>query len=453
MQPETSVKAGTSGAAPPKARLDFVDALRGAAVVFMIMWHTVDHWLQPELETGDLFAVCRLLGGMAAPLFLFLAGCSLGFKGLAAVRKGGPTGLFPNRGSPSAASQRPPPAEVLRDMVARGIEVIILGYALRLQFWAIDASGVIRSGGWRVLIPALLGITLALIAVEKLAPKWKQGVALLAGAVALYAIAVWQIGIVHPEKAASLVKVDVLQCIGASLVIAAVVCTVTRAFVHTWIATVLGIAVAFATPLMLSWVPGGLPGGVAGYIAKWNPAPGEPTMTLFPLFPWMSYTFLGVTVGAAWDRAARSGRLVHTVVAMAAFGALLALLTQEPLPHAAAIHRELPWIVQPWRVAYRVGLGLVFAGIALALTPKHEKLGMPLRTFGRTSMLVYWVHLEFAFGIAAKPVKAKLGWWEWLAGFVILTAAMYGLARWRLGPWKRWWRKITERFAKKTDGS
>ena len=33
-------------------------------------------------------------------------------------------------------------------------------------------------------------------------------------------------------------------------------------------------------------------------------------------------------------------------------------------------------------------------------------------------MLVYWVHLEFAFGIAAKPFKDRLGWLLWLGGFV-----------------------------------
>lgn len=410
----------TSAAKAGGARLDFVDALRGAAVVFMIMWHTVDHWLRPELETGNGYAVARLLGGMAAPLFLFLAGASLAFKAAGATRK------------------QAPRWETLRDMVARGIEVIVLGYALRLQFWAIDASGLIRTGGWRVLIPAIAGIVCALVGVEKLAKQPWRALALFAAAVALYALAVHQIGIVHPEKQAALLRVDVLQCIGMSLVVVAIACTFAGAFTRTWIAVLLGIAVGIATQWVWSAMPGPLPDGVAGYLGRWVMPDGRTTSaTLFPLFPWMSYTFLGVAVGAAWDRSVRAGRVWDTVIALGAIGALLALLTQEPLPLAVDVHRAAPWIVQPWRVAYRVGLALIFAAVALALTPSHEKWGAPLRTFGRTSMLVYWVHLEFAFGIAAKPVKASLDWVLWLLLFLVLTAAMYALARFRLGPWKK----------------
>ena len=56
-------------------RLLYVDWLRGLAVVIMILWHSMDAWTAPWARSGSVFAVVIVLGGWAAPLFLFLAGC------------------------------------------------------------------------------------------------------------------------------------------------------------------------------------------------------------------------------------------------------------------------------------------------------------------------------------------------------------------------------------------
>lgn len=58
-------------------RLLYVDWLRGLAVVFMIAWHTLDAWTILEDRTGFAFQVIIIIGGCAAPLFLFLAGVSV----------------------------------------------------------------------------------------------------------------------------------------------------------------------------------------------------------------------------------------------------------------------------------------------------------------------------------------------------------------------------------------
>jgi len=55
-------------------RVPFLDDLRGLAVVAMFVWHTTDAWLRPSLKAGEGFTALRIFGGMAAPLFLFLAG-------------------------------------------------------------------------------------------------------------------------------------------------------------------------------------------------------------------------------------------------------------------------------------------------------------------------------------------------------------------------------------------
>lgn len=62
-------------------RLLYVDWLRGLAVVIMISWHTLDAWTRPEDRSGLAFHWIIILGGCAAPLFLFLAGVSVSLAG------------------------------------------------------------------------------------------------------------------------------------------------------------------------------------------------------------------------------------------------------------------------------------------------------------------------------------------------------------------------------------
>jgi hypothetical protein len=56
-----------------------------------------------------------------------------------------------------------------------------------------------------------------------------------------------------------------------------------------------------------------------------------------------------------------------------------------------------------------------------------------LMVFGRTSLFVYWVHVELAYGIFSYPLHhaLPLGWA--IAGFVAVTLGMLLAARW----WER----------------
>ena len=65
----------------PKRRLLYLDWLRGLAVLIMILWHSMDAWTAPWERSGPAFAVIIVIGGWAAPLFLFLAGVSIPLAG------------------------------------------------------------------------------------------------------------------------------------------------------------------------------------------------------------------------------------------------------------------------------------------------------------------------------------------------------------------------------------
>jgi hypothetical protein len=47
-----------------------------------------------------------------------------------------------------------------------------------------------------------------------------------------------------------------------------------------------------------------------------------------------------------------------------------------------------------------------------------------LLALGRASLAVYCIHLEFAFGLAAEPVRKSLGYPAFLIGTAVLIAAM-----------------------------
>ncbi|HEY2015908.1 MAG TPA: heparan-alpha-glucosaminide N-acetyltransferase domain-containing protein, partial [Bryobacteraceae bacterium] len=61
-------------------RFPFLDWMRGLAVVIMIQCHTFNSFARTELQAGGPYVLSQFVGGMAAPLFLFMAGMTFGFQ-------------------------------------------------------------------------------------------------------------------------------------------------------------------------------------------------------------------------------------------------------------------------------------------------------------------------------------------------------------------------------------
>src|SRR5688572_4593567 len=99
----------------------------------MLWMHTADGWLRPELKQGATWNLIRALGGLAAPTFLLLTGLvmSMGWAMAGAV------GRTPEQ---SARGQR--------SDIARGLQLVVLGYALRVQMWMLDAAGYRLAEAW-----------------------------------------------------------------------------------------------------------------------------------------------------------------------------------------------------------------------------------------------------------------------------------------------------------------
>jgi uncharacterized membrane protein len=105
---------------PSERRREYVDWARGVAVLLMIEAHTTDAWTAAASKNTTGFRDATILGGFAAPLFLWLAGLAVV---LAASR------TMARSGSRAAAADA---------VCRRGLEVFLLGFLFRLQAFIVS---------------------------------------------------------------------------------------------------------------------------------------------------------------------------------------------------------------------------------------------------------------------------------------------------------------------------
>src|SRR5262245_27125698 len=94
--------------------------MRGVAVLLMIEAHAFDAWPHPSARACSGFGIAALLGGFAAPLFLWLAGMGAVLSASGTARQTGSRGIAIDR--------------VLR----RGLEIFILAFLFRLQAFVVS---------------------------------------------------------------------------------------------------------------------------------------------------------------------------------------------------------------------------------------------------------------------------------------------------------------------------
>src|SRR5690349_9058987 len=61
-------------------RFPFLDWMRGLAVVVMIQCHAFNSFVRMDVREGGPYIFSQFVGGMAAPLFLFMAGMTFAFQ-------------------------------------------------------------------------------------------------------------------------------------------------------------------------------------------------------------------------------------------------------------------------------------------------------------------------------------------------------------------------------------
>jgi uncharacterized membrane protein len=104
-------------------RRAYIDWARGIAVLLMIEAHITDAWTRPVARTTQAFRDATILGGFAAPLFLWLAGLAVALSATRAV----------TRGQSRLAA--------VEAVCRRGVEIFILAFLFRLQAFILSPGG------------------------------------------------------------------------------------------------------------------------------------------------------------------------------------------------------------------------------------------------------------------------------------------------------------------------
>jgi uncharacterized membrane protein len=224
-------------------------------------------------------------------------------------------------------------------------------------------------------------------------------------------------------RAADLLRVDILNCIAVSLMLVAL--ALGRPTPRARLGATLGLAAAIAllTPLVWDarwWT--GWPAPIAGYFT------GRVPDALFPLFPWAAFTALGAACGLLLAHSRDRGREGLTIAVLAAVGGAAipaALWLDEHAPSVYPVYDF--WHTSPSYIVVKCGVLVVLLALAFLL----DRIPGPsaLRQLGRTSLLVYWVHLEIIYGRWIAPgLRGNLSVEEAGGGVVVLALAMLALS-------------------------
>jgi uncharacterized membrane protein len=319
----------------------------------------------------------------------------------------------------------------------RGIAVLIMIEGHTLDAWTRldDRDGIVYR--WAIIVAGfgapvflfLAGITLALAAGSRL----RKGLGVREVARTAVRRGAWilflgflfraQSWAISGGRLASLLKVDILNIMGVSMMAGAVLWWAGRTVgSRTAVFAIATAAVAMATPLVrdAAWLAV-VPDPVEWYF---RPPPGS---TTFSLFPWMGFFTAGAAAGLWLDRARTpEGELrVHAVFAAAGVVIGLGGYAASFLP--PLFERATFWGGSP--TFFFLRLGVLLAAVPLAFALSQVWRGALLQEFGRASLFVYWIHVEMVYGVLSTPLHRALplaGTW---VAMILFGAFLFGLVR------------------------
>ena len=365
-------------------RLSYIDWMRGLACVLMFQTHCYDSWLSPEARNSVTFAWSQLLGTLPAPPFIFLSGVSFALVTERLREKGGTRGA------------------IAKTTILRGAEIFSLGILFRLQEYALGYRWSPWTDLLRVDILNILGLSMILMGVL----CWLSAA--------------------HSPGDASVPAPSVPRTVASSRYRGIFVGLFTAALV------------ALATPhLWTTYRPSQLPWPLESYFNGVHNF-GHPQPWLFPLFPWSAFAFVGLAVGffLFTDLAKRHEALIFT--ALGGTGILACLLSIKLDAFAIQLYPVYDyWHTSPNFFLMRCGILLIilFCVYAWCRWGLAQMGFSPIIQLGKTSLLVYWVHIEFVYGRLSILPKRQCSVLQGTIGLCIIFLAMLVLSLLRTN-WK-----------------
>jgi fucose 4-O-acetylase-like acetyltransferase len=165
--------------------------------------------------------------------------------------------------------------------------------------------------------------------------------------------------------------------------------------------------------------------------------------TTFTLFPWAGFVFAGGAVGVllAAAKGVRTERFLQLTLLIS--GASLVAFGFYTAAQPSIYRQSSFWTSSPTWFAIRVGIMMIALAVIYAAAAVAERaqftLG-PLEKLGRSSLFVYWIHVELVYGYASWFWRGRLPLWGSLVAFALFATLMYGavLLRDHLVHTRRW---------------
>jgi uncharacterized membrane protein len=393
------------------SRLAYIDWLRGLACVLMFQTHCYDAWLSGEARQSKFFMYSQLGGTFPAPLFLFLAGVSFALVIDKLLQKG------------LSATQ------IAKQTIRRGAEIFALGLLFRIQEFAISLGWAPWSDLGRVDILNCIGVSMMLMGLMCWGVLWIRNETRRRGRP-------------RPRERDPLAECRVERGRageGTRPHATLLVCT-----------AVVTAAIALLTPfLWTTWQPHFLPWQLETYINGVHNL-GAPQGWLFPIFPWTAFAFAGLAFGVflTSDSAKKIGARIFVLSAIA--GVAFIYISKFFDSRSLQLYPVYDyWHTSPNFFLIRTGMLLLL--VVFAYVWCRWGLGQrgfsPMIQLGNTSLLVYWVHIEFVYGrfsILPRRGETIAGA---TAGLVIIFVSMLALSLARTWSKGRWPNLLTLRVA------
>jgi uncharacterized membrane protein len=361
-------------------RLAHIDWMRGLACLLMFQTHCYDSWLSPEARKSALFGWSQLGGTLPAPLFLFLSGISFALM----------TERLREKGTA--------PREIAMTTIRRGAEIFGLGLLFRVQEFALGYPWSPWTDLLRVDILNMLGLSMMLMGVL----CWVSATRDLA------------------------VSSSLAQSVASSR---------NRGILVGLFAAAL---VALATPLL--WTthrPTRLPWPIESYINGVH-IYGTPQPWLFPLFPWSGLAFAGLAVGFFLFTSFARRREPLAFASVGGAGVLACFLSiWFDKSHLKVYSVYDYWHTSPNFFLMRCGILLLILFFVYSWCRWGlAQVGFsPIIQLGKTSLLVYWVHIEFVYGRFSILPKRNCTVLQATIGLLTIFLSMLVLSLLRTG-WK-----------------
>ena len=255
-------------------------------------------------------------------------------------------------------------------LVKRGLQVLVLAYLFRLQEWLLSHF----YGGWETLF-----------------------------------------------------RIDILNAIAACMLVVALVATPRNGRRQILPSLVLaGLFLGLGTVVGPAHFPTWLPRPITSYLG------GQRPMARFSLFPWGAWAMCGVAVGHFWVAANRdTSSLRRCFLFTFLAGAILtASVTIVRLidPLIICYPTEVIRQMGPGIFLHRMGLIGMLAGLGFLWCRALRGRFSVLRQFGRTSLLIYWVHIELCYGSAVYALRGRFGIPAAFLLVALLSLVMLGLS-------------------------